>query len=401
MHVKSLKTLLFLLPALVLAGCISSADESDAAAFPPPQVAVMSVVPQSIPLTREYVGQTMGSREIEIHARVTGLIEQRLYEEGTLVEAGAPLFQIDPKPFEVQVAAAEAALAHAEAEYNRANRERKRLEPLAQANAVSQREIDNARSDAELAAAAVKSAKAALRDAGIKLGYTRVTAPARGVIGIAHKFEGALVTAGSDSLLTTLVQTDPMDVHFSISENEWLSEQRELTNGSLEVPAASERAVRLEFADGTVFERVGQINFSAARIDTTTGTYSLRARFPNPDGALKAGLFVRVQVNGAHRPNAVAVPQKAVLEGPQGKFVFVVGKGENGANVVEFRPVQVGEWISTAEGEQWIVRSGLAAGDRVILDNFVKLQPGAPVTVIEAANDAVATASVATTTAAR
>lgn len=378
--------LLILLSApAILAGCQDGNAQEAGAGYPPPSVAVATVVPHEVPVVREYVGQTMGSREVEIRARVTGIVEKRLYDEGAVVEAGQPLFRIDPKPFEVMVAAAEAELAHARAQLTRAEREKTRLEPLAKANAVSQKEIDDARSEAELAAAAVKLAEAALRDARIQLGYTTVTAPISGVTGIARKFEGALVTAGADSLLTTLVQTDPMDVHFSISENEWLTAQRERAAGQLEVPAESELDVRIELADGTVLERIGHINFSAARIDTTTGTYSLRARFPNADGALKAGQFVRVKVSGASRPNAVTVPQKAVLEGPQGKFVFVVGKGENETPVVEFRPIEVGEWVTNANGEQWVVRSGLAAGDQVILDNFVRLRPGAPVTVIDPA----------------
>lgn len=375
--------LLVVLPLAFIAACQSQAQEGGG--YPPPPVEVLTVAPHTIPITREYVGQTMGSREVEIHARVTGIIEARLYEEGSVVEAGQPLFRIDPKPFEVRVASAEAQLAQARAQSARADRERNRLEPLAAVNAVSQKEIDDARSEAELAAAAVKQAEAMLRDARIQLGYTTVTAPMTGVTGIAHKFEGALVTAGADSLLTSMVQTDPMDVHFSISENEWLNAQRERANGSLATPADGELEVHLELADGTALERIGRINYSAARIDTTTGTYSLRARFDNKDGALKAGQFVRVQVSGATRPNGIAVPQKAVLEGPQGKFVFVIGKGENGMAVAEFRPITVGEWITTENGEAWVVRSGLAAGDQVILDNFVKIQPGAPVAIIEPA----------------
>lgn len=399
---KNLEKLLFLLPVFALAACQSSAQEAGAQAYPPPPVEVLEVVPQPLPVVREYVGQTMGSREVEIHARVTGIIEQRLYQEGAAVEEGTPLFRIDPKPFEVMVAAAEADLAEARARFTRAERERKRLEPLAEVNAVSRREIDDARSEAEFAAASVKHAEAALRDARIQLGYTTVVAPISGITGIAHKFEGALVTAGADSFLTTLVQTDPIDVHFSISENEWLTVQRERAAGVLHTPPENELEIHIELADGTVLDRVGRINYSAARIDNTTGTYSLRARFPNEDSALKAGQFVRVHVAGMTRPNAVAVPQKAVLEGPQGKFVFVVGNGENGVPVAEFRPVAVGEWLETPQGRLWVVRSGLAAGDRVILDNFVNIQPGAPVAVIDTGSESgQAPADAVTITAAR
>lgn len=375
--------ILLLLPLLLLAGCQSSAEEAGGQGYPPPPVQVMEVQPTDVPLIRDYVGKTRGSREVAIHTRVTGIIEARLYEEGARLSAGDPLFRIDPQPFEARVAAAEAELAHARARFARAQREHDRLAPLAEVDAVSRREIDDARSEVELTAAAVQQADAALRNARIELGYTTVKAPIDGITGIAQKFEGALVTAGGDSLLTTLVQTDPIDVHFSVSENEWLQQQRELAAGLLEIPELDAYEVRIELADGTVPERIGHINFADVNIDDTTGTYHLRARFPNEDGALKAGQFVRVHVSGAERPNAVTVPQKAVLEGPQGKFVFVVGENEDGASVAEIRPVTVGEWLGTENGEHWIVQSGLEKGDRVILDNFVKLQPGAPVAVVD------------------
>ena len=390
MRPNNKKSLLILLMSAVLAGCAGNAQEATGPAMPPPAVAVMDVVPHAVPVVREYVGQTMGSREVEIHARVTGIIEHRLYEEGSVVEAGAPLFRIDPKPFEVMEAAAEADLAEASAHLERAERDRSRLESLAAAQAVSRKAIDDARSEVALAAAAVQRAEAALRDARIQLGYTTVTAPISGVTALAKKVEGALVTAGNDSLLTTLVQTDPMDVYFSISENEWLAQQRQRASGELQVPGNSGLDVHIRTADGHRLDRVGHINYAAARIDTTTGTYTVRARFPNPDGLLKAGQFVRVEVSGAERPNAVAVPQKAVLEGPQGKFVFVVERDGSGADVAQIRPVQVGEWVRDQGAEQWIVQSGLASGDRVILDNFVRLQPGAPVTVLDPQADAVA-----------
>lgn len=382
MQASPSRSLLLLLPILMLAGCQSSAEEAGGG-YPPPPVQVMEVEPTSVPLTREYVGRTRGSREVTIHARVNGIIEARLYEEGARVSAGDPLFRIDPQPFEARVAAAEAELAHARARFARAEREYNRLEPLAEVDAVSRREIDDARSEVELTAAAVQLADAALRNSRIELGYTTVKAPIDGITGIAQKFEGALVTTAGDSLLTTLVQTDPIDVHFSISENEWLKQQRELAAGLLEIPELDAFDVRIELADGTVPDRIGHINFADVQIDEATGTYHLRARFPNEDGALKAGQFVRVHVSGAERPNAVTVPQKAVLEGPQGKFVFVVGESEDGTSVAEIRPITVGEWLATENGEHWIVQSGLAAGDRVILDNFVKLQPGAPVAVVD------------------
>lgn len=369
-----------LLSLLVLAGCSGNAEEAGHMAFPPPQVSVVAIAGQDLPVAREYVGQTKGSREVEIRARVGGIIEQRLYEEGAVVKAGDVLFKLDAKPFEAQTAAAGAELAHAKAQAAQAERELNRLKPLAAENATSRKELDDAQSAHDLAQAAVTAAEARLREARIQLGYTKVTAPISGVTGLAQKFEGALVSAGSD-MLTSLTQTDPMDVHFSVSENEWLAQQSELANGSLQVPAATELSVQVKLADGRVLARVGKVNFNDARIDTDTGTVAMRARLPNPDGVLKSGQFARVIVNGAVRPNAITVPQKAVLEGPNGKFVYVIGKGDGGAAVAEFRPVEVGEWTGANEQRSWVIRSGLHDGDQVILDNLIKIRPGAPVQI--------------------
>ncbi|MEQ8208093.1 MAG: efflux RND transporter periplasmic adaptor subunit [Woeseia sp.] len=388
MRSNSLFILTFSLLGLVQAGCSGNAQEM--AAYPPPAVSVVNVQPHSVPVEQEYVGRTMGSREVEVHARVTGIIEERLYEEGAAVRAGDSLFRLDRLPFAARAAAAEADLARARAEHARAAREHARLKPLVDAKAVSAKELDDASSDEALAAATVMQAEAALRDARIQLGYTDVRSPIDGITGLAQKFEGALVTAGTDSRLTTLVQLDPIDVHFSISENEWLRQQTDLASGAMENPGDAKLEVRIVLADGQVFDRVGQINFTAARIDDATGTYNVRARFDNPDQRLKAGQFVRVRVTGAERPNAIAVPQKAVLDSPQGKFVFVLGENEQQQTIAEIRPVTVGDWLTEEGGQMWLITSGLQAGERVIVDNFVKLAPGAPVTVLEAAEPAVA-----------
>ncbi len=379
------------LPLLIaLAACSGNAQEGGGMAFPAPEVSVVAVTGQDLPVAREYVGQTKGSREVEIRARVGGIIEQRLYEEGSVVKAGQVLFQLDAKPFEAQLAAADAELARAKAQAAQAERELQRLKPLAAEMATSRKEFDDAQSEHDLAQAAVKVAEARLREARIQLGYTKVTAPISGVTGLAQKFEGALVAAGSDQL-TTLTQTDPMDVYFSVSENEWLARQTELASGSVRAPRETELSVQLKLADGRVLERVGQVNFNDARIDTETGTVAMRARLPNSDGVLKSGQFVRVIVNGAVRPNAITVPQKAVLEGPNGKFVYVVGKGEGGAAVAEVRPIEVGEWTGSGQQRNWVIRKGLQDGDQVILDNLVKIRPGAPVQI---AAPAAATAAV-------
>ncbi|NQD36687.1 efflux RND transporter periplasmic adaptor subunit [Permianibacter sp. IMCC34836] len=369
------------LPLLIaLAGCSGNAQEGGGMAFPAPQVSVVAVAGQNLPVAREYIGQTKGSREVEIRARVGGIIEQRVYEEGSVVKAGQVLFQLDAKPFEAAFAAADAEAARAKAQFAQAERELNRLKPLAAENATSRKELDDAQSAHDLAEAALKAAEAHLREARIQLGYTKVTAPISGVTGLAQKFEGALVNAGTD-MLTTLTQTDPMDVYFSVSENEWLARQQELANGSLQAPTETALSVQVKLADGRVLDRVGKVNFNDARIDTETGTVAMRARLPNSDGVLKSGQFVRVVVNGAVRPDAIVVPQKAVLEGPNGKFVYVIGKGEGGAAVAEFRPVEVGEWTGAGEQRAWVIRKGLHDGDQVILDNLIKIRPGAPVQI--------------------
>ncbi len=387
MNMPTLHTTGLVLPLLLgLTGCDDKAGQDAGMALPPPSVSVVTIAPQDLPVEREYIGQTKGSREVEIRPRVGGIIEQRLYEEGTPVAADAVLFQLDPKSYQAQHAAAEAVLARMVAQRNQAEREWNRIKPLVADKVVSRKALDDAQSAFELAEADVKAATAALREARLQLDYTRVTAPIAGVAGLAEKVEGAVVKASEDRL-TTLTVTDPMDVYFSISENELLAQQKNTADGSVDTPTESALQVQVRLADGRVLDRIGHINFNAVRIDTATGTQNMRARLNNADGLLKSGQFVRVIVSGAVRPNAITVPQKAVLEGPQGKFVFVIDKGKDGAPISNVRPVEVGEWAGQGETRSWVIRKGLAQGDQVILDNFIKLQPGAPVQIADPAKN--------------
>ena len=290
------------------------------------------------------------------------------------------LFQLDPKSYAAQLAAAEAVLARTRAQRNQAEREWNRIKPLVERNTLSRKALDDAQSAFELAEADVKAATAAVREARLQLDYTRVTAPIAGVAGLAEKVEGAVVKA-SEERLTTLTVTDPMDVYFSVSENELLAQQTEAADGSLRTPTENTLQVKLRLADGRVLDRTGHINFRDARIDTSTGTQNLRARLANADGLLKSGQFVRVLVSGAVRPGAITVPQKAVLEGPQGKFVYVVGKDKDGATIAALRPVEVGEWVNHNNERAWVIRKGLDNGDQVIVDNLIKVRPGAPVQI--------------------
>lgn len=365
--------------AVALAGCGQQQPQGGGLpAFPPAEVTTLAVQPTSYPVTFEYVGQGIGSKDAEVRARVTGIVEQRLYQEGSIVKAGQPLFQIDPKPYQAQLASAEAEVARAQAERARAEREVARLRPLAERKAIGQKEADDAQSQAEFAAAAINAAEAKATEARLNVAYARVTAPISGVTGRAQQSEGSLATA-NQTLLTTVSQLDPIWVGFSISENERLKLERARAEGRLKMPNGGGYEVELKLADGSRFPRTGRINFTDTRINPQTGTSEMRATVPNADGALKPGQFVRVVLKGAERPNAIAVPQVAVMEGPQGKFVYVVGRNEKGMEVAMPRPVVAGDWTTVGGRNLWLIDSGLKPGDVVIVEGVAKLMPGAPI----------------------
>ena len=340
--------------------------------MPPSEVNVATAEVQTLPVTFEYTGQTLGSREVEVRARVTGLLMSRNFREGAPVKKGQSLFTIDPAPFEAALARAEADVAAAEARVDQARRNAARLKPLYAEKAVSQKEYDDAVSGELIGGADVKAARARLTEAKLNLEYTRVEAPVSGVTGRALPSEGTLVS-GPNVLLTTVVQVDPIWVSFGIPDNEQAALQKEADAGRLALPKNFE--VELRLADGSSYLRKGRVSFSDVRISQVTGTREARAELPNPDGALRPGQFVRVLLHGAVRPKAVAVPQRAVLDGPQGKFVYIVDE----KGTAQPRPVQAGAW----SGERWIITSGLSGGERVITDGVMKIGPGAPVKVAE------------------
>jgi membrane fusion protein, multidrug efflux system len=343
--------------------------------FPPAAVTTLVLQPKTLPVTYEYVGQTAGSKEVEVRARVTGILEKRLFTEGGWVKAGQPLFLIDPKPLEAQAAAADAEVVRARALLAQTDREVARLKPLAERRAVGQKEADDAVSNAELARAAVKAAEARLAEVNLNLGYTKVNASITGLSSRANKSEGSLVTA-NDTLLTLLWQVDPIWVPFNVSENDRLVLERAVAAGKLALPKDNAYDVTIKLTDGSTFPRKGKINFSDTRVNPTTGTYEMRAELANADGALKPGQFVRVALKGAVRNNAIAVPQIAVQDGTQGKFVYVTGKDKDGKDIAVVRPITLGDWVEVDGVNLWIVESGLAAGDTVIVDGIAKLQPG-------------------------
>ena len=366
--------------AALLSGC-QPANSQPRGGMAPPVVSVVTVEPQPVAATFEYVGQTAGSREVEVRARVGGILLKRNYREGGTVKEGQSMFVVDPAPFEVASARAEAALASAEAKLAQAKRNSARLKPLYEVRAASQKDYDEAVSVEQVAEAEVKTARANLTDAQLNLRYTRVEAPVTGIAGRAQRSEGNYVS-GADALLTTVSQIDPIYVLFGVSDEERLRLTRQVEAGQLSLPKDGQFDVTLKLSDGSVYSKSGKVNFSDVRVSGQTGTSEARAELPNPTGLLHPGQFVRVTLRGAQRLAAVLVPQRAVLEGPKGKFVYVV----NDKSQAEPRPVSLGDW----QGEAWIVTSGLAAGDRVIVDGAMKIGPGAPVTVAGQATTTVA-----------
>ena len=365
---------------LVLAACGKPQQAGGFHGFPAPEVTVQTVEPRTFPVTFEYVGQTWGSKDVEVRARVTGIVEKRLYEEGSFVKAGQTLFVIDPRTYQAQVAAANADVARAQAQKAQADRELARLKPLAERKAIGQKEADDAASNADLAAATVKAAQAKADELKLNLGYTKVVAPISGLSSRAQKSEGSLATA-NDTLLTTISQINPIWIVFNVSENQQLRLSRAVAAGQLALPKDNAYDVTVKLSDGSTFPRQGRINFADTRVNPTTGTYEMRAEIPNADGALKPGQFVRVILRGAERPNAIAVPQVAVLDGAQGKFVYVAAKDKDGKDVAMPHPVVVGDWVDAGGGNQWVIESGLKQGDKVIVDGVARLMGGGPIKI--------------------
>jgi membrane fusion protein, multidrug efflux system len=346
-----------------------------AAAVPPaPEVSVITVLAANLPVELEFAGQTVGSRETEVRARVNGILQKRLYEEGSAVRAGAPLFQIDPATFQNQMASADAAVSVADAKVKQTRRDQARLEPLIAEKAISQKEYDDSRAALELAEATLRQAQVHAKEARLNLSYTKVLAPISGVTGVVSKSDGSLISS-SDTLLTTIVQTDPMYVHFSMPEADLLRLNRQVNTGQLMVPG--KRAtngslgfnVGVKLADGSTHPRSGKLNFASEKVNPQTGSIEVRAEIANPDASLKPGQYVRVQLSGGTRSDVLSVPQRAVIDSPFGKIVFVVSP----ENKLEPRPVELDGW---SQGN-WIITKGIKSGERVLVEGFIKAnQPG-------------------------
>jgi membrane fusion protein, multidrug efflux system len=325
-------------------------------------VTVIEARPREVPIAFDAVGRTEGSREVQVRARVAGILEKQLYTEGDSVKAGQVLFQIERAPFEIELAQARGTLAQEVSRQELAAKESERLKGLADRRAISQKEADQALSAASQSVAAVQVARARLRQAELNLSYTTVTAPIGGITGRALQSIGSLVSPTSDSaILTTLTRGDPLWVRFSLSEPEYA---RVRNNDGKEI------AVTLETADGKPYAQPARINFAGSTVDAQTGTVQMRAEVPNPELALLPGQFVRVKVV-AGTQQAIVVPQTAVMQNEGGRFVWTVTPDGKAVQ----RTIKAGSWL----GNDWVVLDGLKPGDSVIIDNLVRLRPNAPV----------------------
>ncbi len=334
------------------------------------------MVEKDAPVSFEFVGNTESSRQVEIRARVNGFLDRRIYLEGAFLKTGDLMFLMDAKPFAAQLAAVRAELAEQQARLETARANLRRVKPLAAQNAVSQKDLDDATGQEKAAAAAVEAAKANVEQASLNLSYTKIYTPVTGLSSFARVQDGAYVNQ-ANSLLTYVAQLDPIWVNFSISENQRLQFEALTKEGKLRPPPDDNYAVDVILANGAVYPHVGRITFADASYSRETGTFLMRATLANPDGVLRPGQFVRVHIKGSMRPNAILVPQSAVLQGAQGHFVWIVDND----NKAQIRNVQVGRW----HGDQWFINSGLAAGDVVVIDGLLRLANGAPVKIVQRA----------------
>jgi membrane fusion protein (multidrug efflux system) len=359
-----------LLPAVALAFPLLAACGKQAPPLPkggPVGVSVVTVAPRDVPAVFEYVAQTQSSRQVNIQARVSGFLEKRVYTEGSIVKAGQVLFLMDMKPFQAQVDAAKAQVAKAQAAVDVAKSNLDRVKPLTEKEALSQKDLDDATGNFESSSASLEAAKAQLVTAQLNLSYCTITSPVDGISGSAAQADGTYLNQ-QNAQLTTVAVLSPIWVNFSLSENELQSLRDQADKGLLRRAPNHKYVVEIVLVDGQVFPFTGSITFTDPAFNAQTGTFLIRASVDNPQGVLRPNQYVRARVKGATRPNAILVPQRAVLQGSRGHFVWVVGKDGRAEN----RPVTVGDWA----GDEWVITEGLRAGDRVVVDGGLKLGPG-------------------------
>ena len=367
--------------AVVLAACGKSEAPAAAAAagggMPAPEVGVVTVAPGDVGLMTELPGRLEASRVAQVRARAAGILQERLFREGSDVKAGQPLFRIDPAPYSAALQSAQASLARSQANLTQATALADRYAPLVKENAISQQEYATAVASQKQAEADVAAGKAAVQTANINLGYARVTAPISGRIGRALVTEGALVGQGEATQLAVIQQINPMYVNFTQSAAEVFKLRKAMDSGQLKGAGAQSAAVQVVLEDGSIYEQPGRLLFSDLTVDSTTGQVTLRAEVPNPKGTLLPGLYVRVRLEQATAGNAITLPQQAVTRSAQGDTVSVVGADGKIAS----RQVKVGG----QQNGQWVILDGVKAGEQIMVDGFQKLQmmpPGTPVKAV-------------------
>ncbi len=371
MQKTPLRALALLSGLAFLAGCQQEQQGQAQQAPPPSPVGVVTIAAESLPIINELPGRISPTRLAEVRPRVAGIVVEQVFEQGSHVNRGDVLYRIDPAPFQVQVDSAEATVARAKAAQLQARQTSDRQQQLRRSNVASQQEFDNAISQLAQADAEVAVAEAGLAEANLNLQYSQVTAPISGRIGRALITEGALVSANSTENLATIQQLDPIYADFTQQAADLIRLRKALEDGQL-MTGDNEAEVKLLLDDGTPYAQSGRLLFSEAAVDETTGQVTLRGEFPNPDGDLLPGMYVRVQIQQGVEKQAFAVPQQAVQRDPGGQAsVLVVGEG----NKVEQRRVNVGR----ALGDRWVISQGLKTGDKVIADGFQKTAPGATV----------------------
>jgi membrane fusion protein (multidrug efflux system) len=358
---------------LALAACRKPPAEAQK---PPVDVTVVTAAARSTPVDFEFTAQTQSSREVEIRARVDGFLEKRMYTEGTLVDTNQVMFLMDKRPFEAALQTAKGALSQQQARLFVTQQNLGRVKPLAAMNALSKKDLDDAVGNEKQAEAAVISAKGEVQTAELNLSYTTIRSPLKGLSSFARVQEGSYVTPTQSGLLTYVYQLDPMWVNFSISENELLTYREQIQKGQLRFPPENKFDVTIIQADGSVYPQTGRIDFTNPAFSTETGTFLVRAVFTNPKGILRPGQFVKARVSGAVRPNAILLPQRAVLQGAKSHFVWVLDEQSKPRQ----RVVEVGEW----HGDDWFVTSGLRAGERVIVDGAIRVAGDSQVRVVGA-----------------
>lgn len=349
----------------ILSSCKAKKDEH---ALPPVDVTDFTVEKKTIPVVLDFMGFVKSPHPVEIRSKVEGYLDKIGYEEGSIVKEGDLMFQIDPRPFQAAVEEAKGEVARQEALLQNATFTVDRLTPLYEQKAASKKDLDNAIANKLATNAALISAKANLLKAEINLGYTTIQSPITGASGKARFREGALINPSSNTLMTTVSVLDPIWIYFSVSDNDILKLRKQTAEHALLIPPSKDYEIEAILSDGSIFPHKGKVNFTSPTYDQATGTIEVRAVFDNPEAILRPGQFARVKVYGAQRPEALYVPQRALLQKSNGMYVYLI----DADNKVSLQAVSVGGWY----GEYQVITNGLKEGDKIVVDGITKVTPG-------------------------